>query len=667
MDLAVLERLTVELSDLIVGRRIDQVYALPRHHVVVVLDGDAATPRRLWFSANAEQPHLYLRHAGHRTLPQPPAFAMATRKLARGRRINRLALLDGDRIVELGWGGSQPGRLLFELMPRRASAYLVDGDDQVRAVWNPRGGRPSPGRPYEPPERSQRAPLEVITPAGLARIAMLHNERDRLRALISGIDGMTPLLAREALAMSATGAPLGSALTAVLQRRHDAPTSAFIYLPDDCSGLADLHTRQAASSLALAPFELLHRDSSCCLPYPSLVAAAEAFYVGLARVRSLGAARTRLGAALRAELARLKRAGGRLARNMPDDDEATRLRQRGDLLLAYQHIETVASRDAVIVPNDYEQGNSNAVGGGSGATTPTLTIAIDPALSRIKNAQRYYRRAQRSERKLRQNTERLREINKRLEHISALQTETQEVVESAAFGSLVARVRRSSDRLRRMALTAEDLFDPELPAAVTSERSTPPTIVEPTEVEPDSDSPEGERDRESPASVQTRDLPGIRSFRSSDGLEILVGRSAKGNDQLTHRVARRDDWWLHSHGPGSHVVVRNLERLDADAIPTDTLHEAAGLAAFFSRERGSTRVEVHWTQVRHVARPRGASPGLVTLSRHQTLRVAPLSPDLLPQESVDSLESVQSIEQNESAGPVGSFRKPAAVETSEDD
>jgi len=53
-------------------------------------------------------------------------------------------------------------------------------------------------------------------------------------------------------------------------------------------------------------------------------------------------------------------------------------------------------------------------------------------------------------------------------------------------------------------------------------------------------------------------MPGVRRYRSSDGYEILVGRAAHTNDQLTFRVARSHDLWLHSADyPGSHVVVRS--------------------------------------------------------------------------------------------------------------
>ena len=77
------------------------------------------------------------------------------------------------------------------------------------------------------------------------------------------------------------------------------------------------------------------------------------------------------------------------------------------------------------------------------------------------------------------------------------------------------------------------------------------------------------------------------------------------------------DFWLHAEGPGSHVLIRNPQR--ADLPGEDALREAASLAAQFSRARGATKVNVRWTQVRFVKKPRGAPPGQVILRRSQTV------------------------------------------------
>jgi predicted ribosome quality control (RQC) complex YloA/Tae2 family protein len=117
-----------------------------------------------------------------------------------------------------------------------------------------------------------------------------------------------------------------------------------------------------------------------------------------------------------------------------------------------------------------------------------------------------------------------------------------------------------------------------------------------------------------------------RSFLSSDGFEILVGKKAKDNDYLTFRAAKSLDTWMHAADyPGSHVVVRNPGRKE---IPQRTLLEAAQLAAFYSQGKKQTKAAVHYTEKKFVNKPRGAAPGLVSLSKFKTLLVEPVFPDL---------------------------------------
>ncbi len=123
-------------------------------------------------------------------------------------------------------------------------------------------------------------------------------------------------------------------------------------------------------------------------------------------------------------------------------------------------------------------------------------------------------------------------------------------------------------------------------------------------------------------------MTGVITFRSGDGMEILVGRSARGNDQVTFRHAGPEDFWLHAGGmPGSHVVVRNPERLAA--LPPKTLEQAAGLAAYYSKGRGSTSVDIHLTRRKWIKRPKGGAPGLVTVKRFETVLARPVAPSEL--------------------------------------
>jgi predicted ribosome quality control (RQC) complex YloA/Tae2 family protein len=112
-------------------------------------------------------------------------------------------------------------------------------------------------------------------------------------------------------------------------------------------------------------------------------------------------------------------------------------------------------------------------------------------------------------------------------------------------------------------------------------------------------------------------LPPYRTFLSTSGARILVGRAAEKNDALTFHVARPHDLWLHAKNrTGSHVVVP----LDKnESCPGDVLVDAAHLAAHFSEARGEAVVEVQYTPRRYLRKPRGSAPGLVVVDREKVL------------------------------------------------
>jgi predicted ribosome quality control (RQC) complex YloA/Tae2 family protein len=123
-----------------------------------------------------------------------------------------------------------------------------------------------------------------------------------------------------------------------------------------------------------------------------------------------------------------------------------------------------------------------------------------------------------------------------------------------------------------------------------------------------------------------------RSYRSSGGLEIRVGRGARCNDDLTFRNAAPGDVWLHARdAAGAHVILR-WEK--SGSPPGRDLEEAASLAALHSKARTSGLVPVDWTLRKHVRKPRGSPPGTVVPDRVKTVMVRP-DPTLLERLAVE--------------------------------
>lgn len=112
-----------------------------------------------------------------------------------------------------------------------------------------------------------------------------------------------------------------------------------------------------------------------------------------------------------------------------------------------------------------------------------------------------------------------------------------------------------------------------------------------------------------------------------DGFEVLVGKGAGENDDLTLRVAKPQDLWLHAADyAGSHVVVRNPEHLPE--LPRHVVERAAELAAWHSKARNARgKVEVHVCRAGEVRKPRGFPPGKVEIRRWESIKVYPHDPD----------------------------------------
>ena len=121
-----------------------------------------------------------------------------------------------------------------------------------------------------------------------------------------------------------------------------------------------------------------------------------------------------------------------------------------------------------------------------------------------------------------------------------------------------------------------------------------------------------------PRAPQAPALP-WRTFLSLDGWPILVGKDARGNDQLTTRHAAPEDLFLHVRGAsGSHVIVPTPR---GKSVPKETLLDAAELACLYSSRARAEHNEVDYAERRHVRKPKGSPAGLVELARAKTLRV----------------------------------------------
>ena len=293
---------------------------------------------------------------------------------------------------------------------------------------------------------------------------------------------------------------------------------------------------------------------------PGVAARVAAHYEAVLAAAEAADLRARLAGVLHRAIDRLARREQALGADRARAERAASFRKLGDLLLAHLHELPGRGRASASVPDDFEDG-------------APLSIALDPALDARQNADRYYRQHRRL-------TAGLARIDERLARTRA------------------AREAREADLARLLPLDLPALRALSARVAAAAPRGVAARA----------------RGREQPSPR----LP-YREYRSAAGHAIWVGRGAADNDALTFRHARGNDLWLHTRdAPGPHVVVPLRGGL---ALAEPTLLDAATLAAHFSPLGGEAQVDVSYTYVKNLRKPKGTAAGRVFLSEAKTLRV----------------------------------------------
>ena len=236
-------------------------------------------------------------------------------------------------------------------------------------------------------------------------------------------------------------------------------------------------------------------------------------------------------------------------------DNAEEFRQKGELLTTFLH-QVPNDQDQVILDNYY--------------TNQPITIALDKALTPSQNAQRYFKRYQKLKEAVKYLTELIEETKATILYLESVET----VLNQAG--------------LEEIAEIREELIQT------------------------------GFIRRRQREKIQKRKKP--EQYLASDGKTIIyVGRNNLQNEELTFKMARKEELWFHAKDiPGSHVVISgNLD--PSDEVKTD----AAELAAYFSQGRLSNLVQVDMIEVKKLNKPTGGKPGFVTYTGQKTLRVTP--------------------------------------------
>jgi len=581
-DAALTAAVAKDLREHLLGGRVDKIIQSADLEIAMLF-WSGQHNHWLVLCAQAQQAHVQRtpqKQSGGSS--EPSAFVMLLRKYLEGARLRTVTQYGVDRVLQLTFqGAGGEAALIVEIMGKYSNVILVNQDTvvlgalkHIRAEENrvrvtlPHHRYVQPPHPMQSPPFQHRAkfdPLHVM--AGDLAAALGHFDATMLlwKALLDLLDGLSPALAREVVWV-ATGAlntvigptqDLSSASTLLsLIRERFGPS------PGQPSALW-----RDGKLVEFAPYPL-HQYGEPPTLFPDLPALLEAVYTVRRVVDPLAGARGPLLQAIEAGRKTLRRKMASLEAALTSRETIDTLRTQGELILAYQHSIEQQQRELTI---------------------PELqcTIPLDPDLTPVENAQRLFKRYQKA-----------RDA-------------------AAIVPGLLEAVRQDLAYLDQLAVHAAQATDPASLAAVREELRE---ATSDSAAQPQKKKDHGRHAPKGKLAKPAKAGSGPLRTRSTDGMEILVGRSARQNDTVTFQLAGSQDLWFHARQiPGAHVILRNGGR----PPNPETLQQVAALAAYHSQGRASTTVPVDYTAVRNVRRIKGGKPGLVHYSGETTLNVRP--------------------------------------------
>lgn len=558
-----------ELRQTALGARVEKIHQPARDTIVILLRCQAGR-QRLLITANPTAPRLHLTMSNPENPDQPPMFCMLLRKHLSGGRLlsvdqppmERLARLTFECTDEMG--DLVRRMLVVELMGRTTNIYLLGADGRIldclrRVGLDDSSKRQAlPGLYYQDPD-----PVSKQDPSQMSREAFYDFLRqagpDRLTdRLMDGLGGLSPLVCRE-ISLAVLG-DVDGRLEGV-GRKETA---------EKLAGYLEQHLKKPRPWLVEAPdgtarayaFVPVHQYGPA---YPCREA--ESFGALLDRYHTLRDRKDAMRQKAQSVRKTVQNLRDRVRRKMAIQEkemvaarDREHLRQQGDIVTANLHAitkgQTVLTAENFYDPNMAE-----------------ITIPLSPLLSPQQNAAKYYKdyaKAKTAEKELTRQLalgrDELTYLESVLEELdrAATEAELEEIRQELASGGYV----RQEPGRKRMKQAA------------------------------------------------SRPL----RFVSTDGYPIYVGRNNRQNDELTTKLAQKNDLWLHvQKQSGSHVIVpwTGVEP------PDDTITQAAQLAAWFSQARQGQNVAVDVTPVRYVKKPAGAKPGMVIYTTYRTVYVSP--------------------------------------------
>jgi predicted ribosome quality control (RQC) complex YloA/Tae2 family protein len=483
----------------------------------------------------------------------------------RGALVSAVEQVDLDRVVRVGLRPPEGTELslYFELNPSLPNLFLVGGDDTILAMLLKAGTR-TRSRRVDTGRKYMTQPIACKTHP--SEVTEKHlNALDWWeddRALSMSVTGVGPFFSKEVAFRAREHGSLFRAYDELMAAYREGKAQPHTFMV-----LPSASGKRAATGFAWYAPE--RADVIEIKSAPSLNDAALAILKSLTASRAFEKRMERVAATLKRGMHKWSSVLAEAEQALWGNDQAIDFRKYGELIMA--NLDKIKKGDTeVVLPDLHSGGKRKAI------------VTLHPHLTPIANAEDYFRKSRRASRRAAHAQDKLDLAAAKLKPIMEVLLELEHLKDARRLTEIEEKV----------------LF------------ATPP----------------GEKAK--PPVDERAERLGIRPrrFTVADGWTVLVGRSARENDALTHRYAAPSDLWFHARqAQGAHVVLR---RGKGKAQPSkQVIQEAAAIAAHYSKARTSKHVPVSYTEKRYVKKVRKGPPGMAAMLREKVIFVDPRLPD----------------------------------------
>lgn len=557
-----------ELNHTIAGGKINKI-AQPEADELILTIKSQRRQYRLFLSASASLPLIYLTEANKPSPLTAPNFCMLLRKHIGSARIvsvtqpglERVIRFELEHLNELGDLCTK--YLLVEIMGKHSNIIFCNDTDMIiDSIKHVPASMSSvrevlPGRQYFIPETQHKKNPWDLTEDVLTR-EIFSKPLPAAKALYTSVTGISPLMAEEVCYRAGIDGGLSTDGLQDLEKLHLSHT--FLRMLEDIreENFTPNIVYKGTEPVEFAPFALTQYRDLKSVSYPSISQALETYYSMKNIVTRIRQKSSDLRRVVQTALERNVKKYQLQQKQMKDTEKKDKYRVYGELINTYGYgLEPGAKKLEAL--NYY--------------TNEMMTVPLDPTLTAQENAKKYF--------------DKYGKLKRTAEALEELLVETKSEIEH--LDSIAASL--------DIALSEEDLVQ------IREELMDYGYI---------------RRKYSGGKKVKITSRP--FHYLSSDGYHIYVGKNNFQNEELSFKFASGNDWWFHAKGqPGSHVIVKS----NGEELPDRTFEEAGRLAAYYSRGRQAPKVEVDYTQKKNLRKPGGAKPGFVIYHTNYSLLIEP--------------------------------------------